>query len=182
MTAYEERETKIRTSADLERDALDRAGARLERARSFERNWVLDTPDLQLRSAGILLRVRSDDSRWTLTLKEPGHVEGGHKIRPEHETEMQDGEALMQLLKLLGYETVWRYEKYRSHYELNGVKIALDETPIGDFMELEGLAGATEEVAALLGHNPTEFLDLSYASLFRQAGGTGVNLDFARPC
>jgi len=170
---HEERETKIRVQADRTKDMLARLGADLTADRAFEENWVYDTPDLRLRQEGYLLRLRHAGNGWTLTLKAPGREEAGHKIRPEHETSVRSGEVVRETFRVLGLETVWRYQKYRTHYELHGVKVSLDETPMGDFLELEGPAGATEEVARQLGHDASEFVDLSYGRLWRESGGEG---------
>ena len=49
-----------------------------------------------------------------------------------------------------GLEPWFRYEKYRSTYRLPGlpgVKVELDETPIGDFLEVEGAARGIDRAA-----------------------------------
>ena len=73
-----------------------------------------------------MLRLRHCGDTWTLTIKLPGREEGGHKIRPEHETRVEDGEVVLLAFRNLGLEIVWKYEKYRTQYELGGVLIALE--------------------------------------------------------
>jgi len=168
-----ERETKLRVEAARARRRLEGVGARLVTKRHLEENWVLDTPSGRLEGEGRLLRLRRAAGTWLLTLKGPSRREGGHKLREESETEVGDGEVLLALFAALGYEVAWRYEKRRSLYRLGEVKAALDETPIGDFLELEGPAGATEEAARRLGYDAGGFLDLSYHDLWKEAGGSG---------
>jgi hypothetical protein len=44
----------------------------------------------------------------------------------------------------------------------------LDETPIGNFVELEGPRRTIDRAAALLGRSRSDYLTGSYASLYRQ--------------
>jgi len=168
-----ERETKLRVEAREARRRLEEAGATLVTERHLEENWVLDTPSGRLEGEGRLLRLRLAGGCWLLTLKGPSRTEGGHKLREESETGVGDGELLLEALRAAGLEVAWRYEKHRTAFRLGEVEAALDETPIGDFLELEGPAGATEEAARRLGYDSAGFLDLSYFDLWREAGGSG---------
>ena len=60
------------------------------------------------------------------------------KMRDEHETVVGDGEVLQRVLEELGLHVWFRYEKYREEYAAEDVTIALDETPVGTFVEIEG--------------------------------------------
>jgi adenylate cyclase class 2 len=126
-----------------------------------------------MEAEGRLLRLRRAAGRWLLTLKGPARTEGGHKLREESETEVGDGQVLLEVFGALGFEVAWRYEKRRTAFRLGAVEAVLDETPIGDFLELEGPAGATEDAARRLGYEAAGFLDLSYFDLWREAGGSG---------
>ena len=44
----------------------------------------------------------------------------------------------------------------------------LDETPAGDFLEIEGEEGKTEEATRGLGYDPAGFLAETYAELHRR--------------
>jgi adenylate cyclase class 2 len=160
-----EREAKLPVKAGDARQRLEQAGAEELEPRHLEENWVLDTDEGRLRAEGKLLRLRRALERWTLTIKGPSREEGGHKIRGERETRVESGEVVLQALAWSGLRTVWRYEKYRTHYRLATVDVALDETPIGDYLELEGEEGRTEETARRLGYDPVGFVAESYASL-----------------
>ena len=67
-------------------------------------------------------------------------LEGNVKVREEREIEVQSAEEAMALFENLGYAVVRRYQKMREEWQLGGVTIALDHTPIGDFAEFEGAA------------------------------------------
>lgn len=104
---------------------------------SFEDNWLLDK-DRELESADCLLRLRIDGRGAALTFKGPAHFEGRMKLREEHETAVDNPEAARTLLERLGFNAVRRYQKVREEWQIGGVTIALDHTPIGDFAEFEG--------------------------------------------
>lgn len=133
-----EREIKF---AEVEHGGLRERLAELEAERrappSFEDNWLLDKNG-ELESAGCLLRLRVDGRGAALTYKGPAHFEGRMKLREEHETTVDNPEAARTLLERLGFEAVRRYQKVREEWQLGGVTIALDHTPIGDFAEFEG--------------------------------------------
>ena len=83
----------------------------------------------------------------------------------------------------MGLSPCFRYEKYRSTYRLPGLPgllVELDETPIGDFLELEGDSASIDRAAALLGFGPGDYITKSYGILFleqrRSAGGAAERL------
>lgn len=141
--------------------------------RGFERNLVYDTPRRRLRKGGILLRLRRSPGRSVLTLKRPGRAEAGYKIREETETDVADPGALAVILGHLGFRPCFVYEKYREIYQLDGVGVMLDETPIGNFLEIEGDRDGIDAVAARLGFSRGEYITDSYHRLFLHSGRSG---------
>ena len=64
---------------------------------------------------------------------------------------------------------MFRYEKFRTTYALPGVrglKIELDETPIGIYLELEGPLAGIDCGARLLGYARNDYLKETYGSLY----------------
>jgi adenylate cyclase class 2 len=165
-----ETEIKFRVAdlAALEQ-RLKSAGFRLQTPRCFESNVLYDTPDRQMRAHTEILRIRNYGGRWTLThkcLPHDGPAEDRHKHRIETETEIADGNALEVIFLSLGLVAAFRYEKWRTEWEDGQGHCVVDETPIGDYAELEGSPEWIDRTAALLGINPTEYLTLSYGRLF----------------
>lgn len=164
---------------------LQDAGYRIRRHRVFERNDLYDTPDLRLRNARELIRLRSTGGENLLTYKGPS-VDGRHKVRPEVEVAVSDAAAMELILGKLGLALVFRYEKYRTEYEKPGEPghITVDETPIGDFLELEGPADWIDRTAAALGFAEIEYITASYGTLYREhcgrTGETVRNMVFSR--
>ena len=92
-----------------------------------------------------------------------------YKVRIETESEVTDGAALAEIFTRLGYGPTFRYEKYRSEYthpNAPGAHLVLDETPIGNFAELEGPTDWIDHMLALLGVDPRTCLTESYGKLF----------------
>ena len=48
------------------------------------------------------------------------------------------------------------------------LKAELDETPIGDFLELEGERRAIDRSARLLGYGPADYIARSYGALYME--------------
>jgi adenylate cyclase class 2 len=162
-------EIKIRV-ADIEeiKRQLRRLGWRVSVRREIERNFVYDRPDDSLYSAARLLRVRQVGKRGWLTVKGPPQRGVAHKVRPEYEIETADPPVLVKMVETLGFVLKWRYEKFRTTYrraEENG-KILLDETPIGNFVELEGSPGWIDATARKLGFDRSNYVKDSYRELF----------------
>jgi adenylate cyclase class 2 len=109
----------------------------------LETNELYDTSDQQLFRRGCGLRIRTcrgegDVPRPALTHKGPQQA-GLLKSRDEIETEVTDPTALGDILKSLGYVPVIIFEKRREEWELDGLKIELDEVPrLGSYVEIEG--------------------------------------------
>ena len=62
---------------------------------------------------------------------------------------------------------VWfRYEKYREEFSAEDVIIAIDETPVGTFVEIEGGEEHIHAAAAALGKTPADYITDSYRTLF----------------
>ncbi len=150
---------------------LREAGFRLDTPRAFESNVLYDTPDRRMRARTEILRIRSYAGRWTVThkrLPDVGPGEDTHKHRVETETEVSDGEALAVVFQSLGLVAAFRYEKWRSEWSDGEGHCVVDETPIGDYAELEGPADWIDRAAARIGVNRSNYLTLSYGRLFEQ--------------
>lgn len=150
---------------------LRTAGFRVHTPRSFEINVLYDTPDRQMRARTELLRIRSYASKWTLThkrlpLDRPG--EDKHKHRVETETEITDGNALAEMFSSLGLVAAFRYEKWRTEWEDGEGHCVVDETPIGNYAELEGAPEWIDRAAARISVDSADYITLSYGRLFEQ--------------
>jgi adenylate cyclase class 2 len=174
-TSAVETEIKLRVrSAAAARRMLRAAGFRVIQPRALESNTLFDTPGASLRGRGLLVRLRSFAGRRILTYKGPAKLSAGkrkgsvHRSRIELETEIADPSPLIAVWTALGLAPSFRYEKFRSEWARPGDRAGtamLDETPIGDFLELEGSSSWIDRVASLLGFQPADYIQASYAAL-----------------
>jgi adenylate cyclase, class 2 len=161
-----EREIKLRfDSADLARTLVETLGATPLRGRRLQEDALLDTSDGRLAARHSVLRVRHEGGHSLLTFKGPPQP-GPMKLRDELETVVADGQALMAILQALGLAVCFRYEKYREEFALEDVVIAIDETPVGVFIEIEGNEERIASTAEALGRTPADYLTDSYRTLF----------------
>lgn len=194
MNMRKEVEVKLRvTDVVALRRKLARVKARAAAGgRVHERNILFDTPQGGLAKHGQLLRVRlvepagrsgqSNRPRRRLailTYKGPAVADtsgtvrrGRYKVREELEVGVEDPDRLRLILEALGLRGWFRYEKYRTSYQLpdsvswaEGLHVELDETPLGVFLELEGSAEAIDRAADLLGYHLSDYITKSYLAL-----------------
>jgi len=163
-----EREIKLAfETAEAARAAIVATGATPLLGRRLQEDALLDTADQQLRTRGCALRVRVEGGKSRLTFKgtpQPGIM----KLREELETLVGDGEILLRVLSELGLNVWFRYEKYREEFAYEDVIVAIDETPVGVFVEIEGSEAGIATMAEALGRSQDDYLVDSYRSLFLQ--------------
>jgi adenylate cyclase, class 2 len=177
MTATLEREIKLRfDDAETARAAILAAGGTPIRCRRLQEDCLLDTADERLRRLRCVLRVRVESSKSLLTFKGPVQP-SLTKVREELETVVGDGSLLVHMLEQLGFHVWFRYQKYREEFALDDVLVALDETPVGTFVEIEGGDRGIAETAEALGRGPDDYVLDSYRRLYQvdcEARGVAV--------
>lgn len=171
-----EREIKLRfDSAEQARERILSIGATPLRGRRLQEDCLLDTEEDVLYRRRCVLRVRNESGKALLTFKGPVQP-SAIKVREEHETVAADGESLLRILQELGLHVWFRYEKYREEFCAQDVIIAVDETPVGTFVEIEGTENHIHQTAAALGKAPDDYITDSYRTLFlRHCSLHGVN-------
>jgi adenylate cyclase class 2 len=171
-----EREIKLRFgSADEARERILALGATPLLGRRLQEDCLFDTDDERLRRQRSTLRVRSEGGKALLTFEGPA-IPAAIKIREEYETVVSDGAVLQTILEELGLHVWFRYEKYREEFTADDAVIAVDETPVGVFVEIEGGEDAIHQIASDLGKRPEDYITDSYRLLFlqhRDANGLG---------
>jgi adenylate cyclase, class 2 len=146
---------------------LGRAGFRPVTPRTHELDTLYDQPGGKLRRRGALLRLRQFGPKWTLTYKDKASPQAGrHKSRREIETQIENGESTARILEALGFKPSFRYEKFRSEWSDSTGHVVVDETPIGNYGEIEGPAKWIDATARLLHVEPECYITASYAELF----------------
>ena len=168
MPAILEREIKLRFASPEEaRAAVIAAGATPVRGRRLQEDCLVDTTDEMLRGRRSALRVRVESGKSLITFKgpvQPAEI----KMRDELETVVGDGPLVLTILESLGFQVWFRYQKYREEFAIDDVIVAVDETPVGTFVEIEGGARGITEMAEALGREPKDYLLDSYRGLYSE--------------
>ncbi len=166
MSSNKEIEIKFRVR-DLRALArrLRGAGFRVVTPRTHEMNTLYDLPGEVLRRRKELLRIRKYGAVWTLTHK-AGKKTGRHSSREELETSVGDGKRMDAILRALGYAPSFCYEKFRAEWTDGKGQVVVDQTPIGDFCEIEGLPRWIDATARKLGVSAADYITKNYATLF----------------
>jgi adenylate cyclase class 2 len=161
-----EQEVKLAfESVEAARHAVTTAGGRLVVSRRLLDDRLYDTPDRRLGRVDTTCRIRREPGRAFLTFKGPT-MPGPVKQREEHETAVTDAEALERVLAALGLAQVFRAEKYREEYAIDGGTVTVDETPVGVFVEIEATPDVIERIAHRLDRTPADYMLDSYPRLY----------------
>ena len=154
---------------------LHEIGAQRLYAETFEDNIVLDRRG-ELRTKGVLLRVRKFGRYAIATYKGPVAFDGNVKTREEVQTGVESFELAIQLFDSLGFKPVFRYQKFREVWRVREVEVVLDRTPIGDYFEIEGQLDTIRALADELGMSFEQGIRQTYADLYRQHRRTRADL------
>jgi len=167
MAATLEREIKLRfDDAEAARAAILGAGATPLRGRRLQEDFLLDTVDDDLRRRRCVLRVRVESGKSLLTFKGPVQP-AVVKLREELETVVGDGMLVVCILEQLGFRVWFRYQKYREEFARDDVIVAVDETPVGTFVEIEGGERGIADTAEALGRGRDDYVLDSYLRLYQ---------------
>jgi adenylate cyclase class 2 len=144
-----EREIKLAfPSVEDARLAILATGATPLLGRRLQEDALLDNDEEELRRRRCVLRVRTENGKSRLTFKGP--------VQP----------GLMKVLEELGLHVWFRYEKYREEFAHEDVIVAIDETPVGVFVEIEGGEQGIAAMAEALGRTPDDYILDSYRGLY----------------
>jgi len=173
-------EIEVKLAAASKEEAvgrLARLGATLAQDRCFEDNEIFDMPDGRLESSDRMLRLRVSGASGIVTFKSKVEIDQTRmvraKVRAEVQTAVETPAAMRDILLMLGFVPVYRYQKYRSYHAWSDpasggtLSISLDETPMGVFIELEGDTRAIDSAARRMGWSPEQYIVDDYRTLHR---------------
>jgi adenylate cyclase class 2 len=156
-------EVEIKVPADLDatRERLRAVGAERVDARR-QRDTYYDAPHREFAETDEALRIRREtpladadgspeseaEPAATVTYKGP-LLDDASKTRAEHETGVDDGEALAAVLSGLGFEPAATVEKRREFWSYDGFTVTLDAVSgLDEYVEIERAVDAESEVDA----------------------------------
>ena len=146
-------------------------GARCE-GRERERNVLFDDVSGTLRQRGCALRLRTTEKGALLTYKGRASFVRGVKSRLELESGVAEPDRIAGLLVELGFAPRFTYDKRRTTWRFTSPErpvVAVDETPLGLFAELEGEDKAVRTLAEELEVPEDSFIPESYVGLWAKA-------------
>ncbi|MEF8773538.1 MAG: class IV adenylate cyclase [Halobacteriales archaeon] len=171
-------ELKVRADHEAVRDRLaERSVERVGAVRQVDTYY--GAPHRDFGETDEALRVRREtqeggDPRHELTYKGP-KVDADSKTRQEHETGVDDPDAVDAALQALGFDPVATVEKDRERYRIGEYAVALDAVDgLGTFVEVERAAAENEieavregaaDLLADLGLDPGAGIRTSYLGL-----------------
>ena len=184
MSSSDETEIKFRVGdvSDLT-SRLHQLGFKQITPSTHEMNTLFDLPGHPLRNRGDLLRLRKYGETWVLTHKaKSADSARPHKVRIETETQVEDGIRMEAILRALQFAPSFRYEKFRAEWQREHGHVVIDETPIGNFAEIEGPGDWIDSVARDLGIRQADYITDTYAGLFfdwkRRTGNPAQEMTF----
>ena len=151
-------EIKVPAALATVRERLREAGAERVDARR-QRDTYYDAPHREFAETDEALRIRretpvddgeevEEDADATVTYKGP-LLEAASKTRAEHETGVDDGEALAAVLSGLGFEPAATVDKRREFWSYDGFTVTLDAvTGLDEYVEIERAVEDESEVDA----------------------------------
>jgi adenylate cyclase class 2 len=163
-------EVKIRV-ADVSqaREKLLTLGAALEKERYSEENTLYDFASQSLKKKEQALRLREAGKKAFLTFKGSPRKSRRFKMREEYETEVKKIKPMKKILKSLGLDPAVAYRKQRTLFRKGRLKICLDETSAGNFIELEGERNKIMNFVRLWGASKSELIKQDYVQLIKEA-------------
>jgi len=135
--------------------------------RDFYREWnaLYDFADGRLAREQEALRLRLAGKKAFITYKGPPRKSRSFKIREEFESEIKSIKDFKKILKKLGLRPVFEYRKKRMLARFDRVKITLDESEAGCFLELEGKRSDIVRLAEKLGYSRRDFIKADYVQM-----------------
>ncbi len=133
--------------------------------RVYQKTVMFDNEQGLMQVTNGRIRLRQTDGRVTLSYKRP-IPNGNIKKEIEWEVDVGDWRSMENILTALGFKETTSYEKYRSTYQYNNVKIEMDEYPFANFVEIEGKEDKIKETAQMLGFDLRDNLVDSCDTLF----------------
>jgi len=147
------------------KDFMAKLGASAERV--YQRTVMFDNDEELMQKTNGRIRLRQTGDKVSLSYKLPLPSETVKK-EIEWETNIDNWQVGEELLKAMGFHKTTAYEKYRTSFEYNRVKIEIDEYPFSNFVEIEGDEDEVKNAALEIGFNLDKALTRACDTLFTE--------------
>ncbi len=133
---------------------------------------------------GCALRLRRVNGRAYLTFKRRLPSNLAIKHQEEHEVTVTDPDGMDWILRSLGFRPALVYEKRRTRWDVQSVKVVIDELPFGLFMEIEASVKEIKRTEKLLGAESIPAVMETYPTMTAKFGrekGDVIEARFVSP-
>jgi adenylate cyclase class 2 len=113
--------------------------------------------------------LRTAGKRAVLTFKGAKQKSRSFKVREEFETGVANRRETRKILAGLGLQPVFTYRKHRTIFRKDKLVLTVDETSVGNFIEIEGKRHEIVRFAKSLGYSRADFITASYMGLILAA-------------
>ena len=124
---------------------LDQIGAKYLKTVN-QSDIYFNHPKKDFKKTDEALRIRQEENKYILTYKGP-KLDKKSKTREELEVRFEEQIKLQEILEKLGFKEVYEVKKSRKLFDLDGIKISIDNIEdLGTFIELETEIDSKEDV------------------------------------
>lgn len=146
-------------------DFMDKLAVSAERV--YQKTVMFDNSDELMQKTNGRIRLRQTGEKVSLSYKLPLPSETVKK-EIEWETTIDSWQVGEELLKAMGFHETTAYEKYRTSFEYDEVKIEIDEYPFSSFVEIEGDEDLVKKTAIKIGFDLGKALTKPCDTLFTE--------------
>jgi predicted adenylyl cyclase CyaB len=144
-------------------------GAVVLQERHLEENTLYDFRGGDLTRRRQALRLRTRGRKAELTFKGAPERSRRFKVRREFETEVRRPKQAQKILAALGFVPVFSYAKHRAVLKVDRVRVCLDETAAGNFLEFEGDRNRITALLKKLGIPARAMTKTTYVEMLKKA-------------
>lgn len=126
-----------------------------------------DTENSSLEKSGKFVRTR-EGFKKVVSLKEKTSENTKLFERDEFEVEIDDIENMQIILQKIGLKPVLKMEKYRLKWNLNGIKLNVDELPFGLYLEIHGSEKNIDYIMKKIGIETEEKIVATYWDIYNK--------------
>lgn len=144
--------------------------------KKYEKTIMFDNAKKSMESQDARLRVRiisnrKGDKEQKIEFCFKKRLSADKGLKKEEEIEVNfiaNAELFVEILKRMDYKETTVYERYRETFEIDTLKITLDEFPYGHLLEIEGDEINIQKVNQQLGIKDTQLYALSCDDLYEE--------------
>lgn len=153
---------------EIEAKLLSLGAVKIDTRQLVDRNF--DNANQDIKRKKEVLRLRRDGERDFLTFK-TNRAFTDVRSSDEYETEISNSEAVVNILRGLGYEQVKHREKIRTTYTLTDVTFEIDQYPsIPPYLEIEGSESAIQTIIPQLGYTMADTTTMTATQVLKHYG------------